>query len=78
MVTRPYSIFIWQPVHSQSGEGTWIEPVQAYTQEYAFYVASLIHKDSRSVIKVVRYGPNIARFPDEHTVELVAHCLTKI
>jgi hypothetical protein len=34
-------------------------------------VASLIHHDSRSVIKVVRYGLNIACFPDEHAVELV-------
>ena len=45
--------------------------LQAYTQEYALYVAGLIHQDSRSVIKVVRYGLNIACFPDEHTAELV-------
>jgi hypothetical protein len=29
------------------------------------------HHESRAVIKVVRYGPNIACFPDEHAVELV-------
>jgi hypothetical protein len=34
-------------------------------------VANLIHKDSRAVIKVVRYGLNIQCFPDEHAVELV-------
>jgi hypothetical protein len=30
-----------------------------------------MHHDSRSVIKVVRYGNNLACFPDEHAVELV-------
>lgn len=39
--------------------------------EYALYVANLIHQDSRSVTKVVRYGLNIACFPDAHAVELV-------
>ncbi len=39
--------------------------------EYALYVANLIHQDSRSVMKVVRYGLNIACFPDAHAVELV-------
>jgi hypothetical protein len=29
------------------------------------------HKNMRSVIKVVRFGLNIACFPDEHAVELV-------
>ena len=38
--------------------------------EYALYVANLIHQDSRSVMKVVRYL-NIACFPDAHAVELV-------
>ncbi len=33
---------------------------QVYTQEYALYVANLIHKDSRAVKKVVRYGLNLA------------------
>ena len=70
-MTHPYSIFIWQPPLSARGEGHWFEPVQCYTQEYALYVANLIHKDSHSVIKVVRYGLNIACFPDAHAVELV-------
>jgi hypothetical protein len=70
-MTHAYSIYVWQSPHSPTGEGIWIEPVQAYTQEYALYVASLIHQDSRSIIKVVRYGLNIACFPDEHAVELV-------
>lgn len=71
MVTHPYSIYIWQPPLSPRGEGHWFEPVQCYTQEYALYVANLIHQDSRSVIKVVRYSLNIACFPDEYAVELV-------
>jgi hypothetical protein len=64
MVTHPYSIYIWQPPLSPRGEGHWFEPLQAYTQEYALYTANLIHRDSRSVLKVVC-------LPDEHAVELV-------
>jgi hypothetical protein len=71
MVSHPYSIYIWQPPLSPRGEGHWFEPLQAYTQEYALYAANLIHRDSRSVIKVVRYGLNILCLPDEHAVELV-------
>jgi hypothetical protein len=70
-MTHPYSIYIWQPPLSRSGKGHWIEQLQAYTEQYALYVANLIHRDSRAVIKVVRYGLNLACFPDEHAVELV-------
>jgi len=70
-VTHPYSIFVWQPPHKPTGRGLWIEPIQAYTQEYALYVANLIHNDSRAVIKVVRYGITIASFPNAETVERV-------
>jgi hypothetical protein len=70
-MTHPYSIYIWQPPLSSTGEGRWIEPLQAYTQEYALYAANLIRQDTRAVIKVVRYGFNLACFPNEHAVELV-------
>ena len=70
-MTHPYSIYIWQPPLSSAGEGRWYEPLQAYTQEYALYIANLIHKDTHAVIKVTRYGLNIQCFPDEHTVEQV-------
>ena len=70
-MTHPYSIYVWQPPLSSTSEGRWIEPLQVYNQEYALYVANLIHQDSRSVIKVVRYSLNIACFPDKHAVELV-------
>ena len=76
-MTHPYSIYIWQPPLSSTGEGRWIEPLQAYTQEYALYAANLIHQDTRAVIKVVRYGLNIRCFPDEHTVELVERQLAQ-
>jgi hypothetical protein len=46
-MTHPYSLFIWQPGYPTGGQ--WIEPVQAYTQEYALYVANLIYQDTRSV-----------------------------
>jgi hypothetical protein len=71
MVSHPYSIYIWQPAHSPSGVGNWNEPVHCFTEQWAVYVAGLMHQDSRSVIKVVRYGLNIQCFPDEHAVELV-------
>ena len=47
------------------------ESVQASTQEWALYVAGLMHQDRRSVIKVVRNGLNIQCYPDAHGVELV-------
>jgi hypothetical protein len=47
------------------------QPIQDYTQQYALYVANLIHKDSHSVIKVVWYGLTLACFPDEKTVQRV-------
>jgi hypothetical protein len=43
----------------------------------AVYIASLMHKDSNAVIKVVRFGLNIACFPDEHKVELVERQIAK-
>ncbi len=70
-MAHPYSIFIWQPPLNPRDEGRWIEPLQAYTQHYALYMATLIHQDTRSVIKVVRYGFTIQCYPDAHAVELV-------
>ena len=66
-----YSIYIWQSGKHPAIPGTWIEPLQAYTEHYAVYTAGLIHEDTLAVIKVVRYGLNIACFPDVHAVELV-------
>ncbi len=45
--------------------------LQCVTEQWALYIANLMHRDSRTVIKVVRYGLNIQCFPDEHAVELV-------
>lgn len=70
-MTHPYGIFIWQPPLSLRDTGKWIEPVQVYTQQYALYVANLIHNDSRAVIKVVRFGIALASFPNKETVERV-------
>ena len=47
------------------------EPYRCFTQEDALYVANLIHRDSKAVMKVVRYGLNIQCFPDAHAVALV-------
>jgi hypothetical protein len=71
MVSHPYSIFIWHPSRSPHGEGYWNEPLQAYTEQWAIYIAGLMHQDSQAVIKVVRYGLNLLCLPDPHAVELV-------
>ena len=76
-LTHPYSIYILQPPLSRSDTDIWIEPLHAYTQEYAIYVANLIHNDSRAVIKVVHNGINLACFPDEKTVERVERQIAK-
>ena len=76
-MTHPYSIYVWQPSQVPGGKDRWIEPLQVYTEQYAVYVAGLIHKDTRAVIKVVRYGLNIACFPDAHAVELVERQLAR-
>ncbi|GAC1567507.1 MAG: hypothetical protein NVS3B14_13760 [Ktedonobacteraceae bacterium] len=52
-MTHPFSIYIWHAPHKPSVKSQWIEPLQVYNQEYALYVANLIHADSRAVIKVV-------------------------
>jgi hypothetical protein len=70
-LTHPFSIYIWNAPRRLSDKGAWIEPLQVYTQEYAIYVANLIHADSRAVIKVVRNGITLACFPDNETVERV-------
>jgi hypothetical protein len=70
-VTHPYSIHIWQPQQAPADTGSWVEPLQAYTEEFAIYIANLIHHDSQAVIKVVGNGRTLASFPDEKTVEQV-------
>jgi hypothetical protein len=70
-MTHSFSIYIWKSPQSATDKGTWIEPVQAYTQKYALYIANLIHQDSKSVIKIVDKGTTIACFPNDQTVEEV-------
>ena len=43
-MTHPYSIFVWQAPLGSDGEGHWEEPVQVAYQEYALYLANLIHR----------------------------------
>ncbi len=77
MVSHPYSIFIWHPAHILGGRHKWYEALQAFTEDDALYTANLMHVDSKAVIKVVRYGLNLACFPDEHTVALCERQLTQ-
>jgi hypothetical protein len=77
LVSHPYSIYIWQPPLSPQDVVHWNEPVQCFTEQWAVYVAGLMHKDSHAVIKVVRFGLNIACFPNEHAVGLVDRQITR-
>jgi hypothetical protein len=70
-VTHPFSIHIWQPPQTPTGTGSWVEPLHASSEEFALYVANLIHNDSNAVIKVVRDEQTLASFPDEKTVAQV-------
>jgi hypothetical protein len=70
-MTHPYSIYVWQSPLTAHGDGHWREPAQCFTQQDALYIANLMHRDSKAVIKVVWYGLNLACFPDAHAVELV-------
>ncbi len=45
-------------------EGHWSEPAQCFNEQWALYIANLMHQDSHAVIKVVRYGLNLPCFPD--------------
>jgi hypothetical protein len=70
-VTHPYSIFIFHAPQGWQSEGFWQEPVQVANEEYALYLVSLIHRDSKSVLKVVRNSLTIASFADKQTVQQV-------
>ena len=51
--------------------------MRAYTQEWALYVAGLIHQDRYAVIKVVKYGLDIQSYSDAYVVELVERVIAK-
>ena len=53
-MTHPYSIFVYHAPRGWQSEGYWEEQVQVRFEQYALYVAQLIHKDSLAVVKVVR------------------------
>ena len=76
-LTHPFSIYVWQPPQCPSDTGSWIESLQAYSEEFALYVANLIHKDSQAVIKVVHGETTLACFPDEKTVEHVERKISR-
>ena len=69
--THPYSIFIWRPPRGPHTKGRWDEPARCFNKEWACYIANLMHQESQTVIKVVRWGHTFECWPDAHTVELV-------
>jgi hypothetical protein len=69
--THPYSIYIWRPGRGPRDKGRWDEPARCFTEEWAIYIANLMHQESQAVIKVVRWGHTFLALPDAHTVELV-------
>jgi hypothetical protein len=71
MVSHPYSIYIWRPPLSAHVEKRWHQPIQCATQQWAIYIANLMHQESKAVIKVELNGFRILSLPDARTVELV-------
>ena len=75
-MTHPFSVYIWQAPLNKQDAGHWIEYLHVYNEQYAVYVAGLIHNDNQPVIKVVRYGISFAFYPNKETVERVEKYLT--
>ncbi len=82
----PYSVYVYQASLRPDGEASWIEAVRTSTEQWAIYVAGLLHNagvphadtiQTRPVVKAVRYGIAFLCLPDEHTVELCEKVIAK-
>jgi hypothetical protein len=75
----PYSVYVYQAPLRPGGEAYWIETLRTNTEQWAIYLAGLLHDagiphadtiQARPVVKAVRYGISFLCLPDEHAVEL--------
>ncbi len=82
----PYSVYVYQASLRPESEAFWIEAVRTSTEQWAIYVAGLLHNagvphadtiQARPVVKAVRYGLAFLCLPDEHTVELCERVIAK-
>jgi hypothetical protein len=76
----PYSVYVYEASLSPGGQAYWNEVLRTSTEQWATYLAGLLHQAgvphadtmrNRPVVKAVRYGITFLCLPDEHTVELV-------
>jgi hypothetical protein len=68
------------------GKAYWNEVLRTNTEQWAMYLASLLHNagvshaesiQARPVVKAVRYGIAFLCLPDEHTVDLCEKVIAK-
>ena len=82
----PYSVYVYEAPLSPGGKAYWNEALRTSTEQWAIYLAGLLHNAGvphadrirdRPVVKVVRYGIAFLCLPDEHTVELCEKVIAK-
>jgi hypothetical protein len=82
----PFSVFVYEASLRPGGKARWNEVLRTNTQQWAIYLAGLLHNAGvphadttreRPVIKAIRYGIPFLCLPDEHTVELCEKVIAK-
>ena len=82
----PYNVYVYQAPLSPGVQAHWIEALRTNTEQWAVYLAGLLHNSgvphadriqARPVVKAVRYGIAFLCLPDEHTVELCEKVIAK-
>jgi hypothetical protein len=82
----PFSVYIYCAPHRPGDRPYWDEVLRTNTQQWAIYVAGLLHNAGvpsadtireKPVVKAVRYGNAFLCLPDEHTVELCERVIAK-
>jgi hypothetical protein len=74
----PFSIYVYQAPLRPGGKARWDEVARADSQQWAIYLAGLLHNAGvphadtirqKPVVKAVRFGLTFLALPDEATVE---------
>jgi len=82
----PFSVYVYEAPLRPGGKAHWNEALRTSTEQWAIYMAGLLHHAGvphanttreRPVVKAVRYGIAFLCLPDEHTVELCERVIAK-